>query len=187
MLASGIKETFIRGDGRVQIGYRVADMMDLRDTHSARQRSEWASRGLPRRKDQMGFLDKIKQQATDVASTVVEKTQETAKTGQLQMQLRNLRNEEKEAFEALGRAAHRLHRESRLGEDSSELDAAAGAVADVQSRISDKEAEIAAVKEEEAPAGGDTVESSAEEVVDTPPPPPTDTNATAGGDRPTAL
>ena len=135
----------------------------------------------------MGFLDKIKQQATDVASTVVEKTQETAKTGQLQMQLRNLRNEEKEAFEALGRAAHRLHRESRLGEDSSELDAAAGAVADVQSRISDKEAEIAAVKEEEAPASGDTVESSAEEVVDTPPPLPTDTNATAGGDRPTAL
>ena len=30
----------------------------------------------------MGFLDKIKQQATDVATTVVEKTQETAKSGQ---------------------------------------------------------------------------------------------------------
>jgi hypothetical protein len=144
----------------------------------------------------MGFLDRIKQQASDVASTVVEKTQETAKTGQLQMQLRNLRNEEKEAHEALGRAAYRLHREGRLGEDSTELDAAIGAVKDVESRISEKEAEVAAVKEEEAPSSGDTVESSAEEVVDTAPatsapaaeaPAPGESNATAGGERPTAL
>ena len=46
----------------------------------------------------MGFLDKIKQQATDVASTVVEKTQETAKTGQLQIQLRSLKNDERDAL-----------------------------------------------------------------------------------------
>ena len=45
----------------------------------------------------MGFLDKIKQQATDVATVVVEKTTDTAKTGQLQMQLRSLKGEEKEA------------------------------------------------------------------------------------------
>ena len=32
----------------------------------------------------MDFLDKIKQQATEVATTVVEKTQEAAKTGQAQ-------------------------------------------------------------------------------------------------------
>jgi hypothetical protein len=115
----------------------------------------------------MGFLDKLKQQATDVASTVVEKTQETAKVGQLQMQLRNLRNEEKEAFEALGRAAHRLHGESRLGSEAAELDPAVTAVDDVQTRITQKEAEIAQVREDEAGmAGGDTVESSAEEVVD---------------------
>ena len=52
----------------------------------------------------MGFLDKIKQQATDVATTVVEKTQDTAKTGQLQMQLRSLKSEEKDALADLGAA-----------------------------------------------------------------------------------
>jgi hypothetical protein len=142
----------------------------------------------------MGFLDKIKQQATDVASTVVEKTQETAKTGQLQMQLRNLRSEEKEAFEALGRAAFTLHQEGRLGEEATDLDAAVAAVKDVQSRIADKEAEIAALKDEEPAESGDTVESSAEEVVDAsasgtaaPAPEPGDTNSTAGGERPTAM
>ncbi len=46
----------------------------------------------------MGLLDKVKQQATGIASTVVEKTQETAKTGQLQMQLRNLKGEERDAL-----------------------------------------------------------------------------------------
>jgi len=51
----------------------------------------------------MGFLDKLKQQATDVASTVAEKTQETAKVGQLQVQLRNLRGEERDALNEFGR------------------------------------------------------------------------------------
>ena len=52
----------------------------------------------------MGFLDNIKQQATDLATTVVEKTSDTAKTGQLQMQLRSLKGEEKEALADLGAA-----------------------------------------------------------------------------------
>jgi hypothetical protein len=128
----------------------------------------------------MGFLDKIKQQATDVATTVVEKTQETAKTGQLQMQLRNLRNEEKEAFEALGRAAFTLHQEGRLGEEAADLDAAVAAVKDVQSRIAEKEAEIAAVKDE-------VVDASAPSGTAAPTPEPGDTNSTAGGERPTAM
>src|SRR3954454_25179839 len=97
----------------------------------------------------MGFLDKIKQQATDGASTVVEKTQETAKTGQLQMQLRNLRSEEKEAFEALGGAAFTLHQEGRLGEEAAGLDAAVATMKYVQSRIVDKEAQTSALKDEE--------------------------------------
>ena len=69
----------------------------------------------------MGFLDKIKQQATDVASTVAEKTQETAKVGQLQMQLRSLKGEEKEAFADFGRQAYGLHRDGALAERSGEL------------------------------------------------------------------
>jgi len=36
----------------------------------------------------MGFLDKLTQQASEVASNVAVKTQEVAKTGQLQLQLR---------------------------------------------------------------------------------------------------
>ena len=59
----------------------------------------------------MGFLDKLKQQATDVASTVAEKTQEMAKVGQLQMQLRNLKGEEKDALAEFGRQAYGLYRD----------------------------------------------------------------------------
>jgi hypothetical protein len=105
----------------------------------------------------MGFLDKIKQQATDVATTVVEKTQETAKTGQLQMQLRSLKNEEKDALADLG--------------------AAMMALGDTPASLSDQaESEIAEGREAEGESTSpppatpaDTVESDAEEVVETPP------------------
>lgn len=120
----------------------------------------------------MGFLDKIKQQATDVASTVVEKTQETAKTGQLQMQLRSLKGEEKEAFADFGRQAYGLHRDGALAERSGELASGAARIADLQSQVAAKEQEIADVKGDES----DTVEGSAEEVPEpaasAPPPPP---------------
>ena len=121
----------------------------------------------------MGFLDKIKQQATDVASTVVEKTQETAKTGQLQIQLRSLKNEEKEALADLGVAL------MALGDIPATLTEQAAAVRDARERIAAKEAEIADVREgDDAPAAtGETVESDAEEVVEAP---------QAGGDTPTA-
>lgn len=113
----------------------------------------------------MGFLDKIKQQATDVASTVVEKTQETAKTGQLQMQLRSLKSEEKEALADLGVAL------MALGDIPSALSEQAAAVRSVRERIAAKEAEIADVREgDEVPSAttGETVESEAEEVVEAP-------------------
>lgn len=120
----------------------------------------------------MGFLDKIKQQATDVASTVAEKTQETAKTGQLQMQLRSLKGEEKDALADFGRQAYGLHRDGGLAERSGELASGAARIADLQSQIAAKEQEIADVKGED---GSDTVEASAEEVSEpaaSPPPPP---------------
>ncbi|MDX6494195.1 MAG: hypothetical protein QOE17_181 [Gaiellales bacterium] len=121
----------------------------------------------------MGFLDKIKQQATDVASTVVEKTQETAKTGQLQMQLRSLKNEEKEALADLGIAL------MALGDIPAALTEQAAAVRDARERIAAKEGEIADVREgDDVPAAtGETVESDAEEVVEAP---------QAGGDTPTS-
>jgi hypothetical protein len=113
----------------------------------------------------MSFLEKIKQQATDVATTVVDKTQETAKTGQIQIQLRNLKNEEKDALVALGREAHRLHQEGKLAEASAAdtLDSLVASVNDVRSRIADKEHEMAA-KTGAEPDDGETVESEAEEV-----------------------
>jgi hypothetical protein len=114
----------------------------------------------------MGFLDKIKQQATDVASTVVEKTQETAKTGQLQMQLRGLKNEEKDALSDLGAAM------MALGDTPSSLSDQADRVRQIRLRIATKETEIAEVRESEAAepaaAAADTVESDAEEVVEAP-------------------
>jgi uncharacterized protein YhaN len=119
----------------------------------------------------VGFLDKLKQQATEVATTVAEKTQETAKMGQLQVQLRNLRNEEREALADFGRAAFALHEEGALAERSGELAGAAAKVSDLREQIAAKEAEIAAVKSDGdggTAASSDTVESSAEEVADTP-------------------
>ena len=109
----------------------------------------------------MGFLDKIKQQATDVASQVAEKTQETAKVGQLQMQLRSLKGEEKDAHADFGRQAYGLHREGALSKRSGELASGAARIADLQSQIAAKEQEIADVKGDD---GSDTVEGSAEEV-----------------------
>ncbi|MFI5049776.1 MAG: hypothetical protein ACHQEA_07930 [Gaiellales bacterium] len=112
----------------------------------------------------MSFLDKIKQQATDVATTVVDKTQETAKTGQIQIQLRNLKSEEKDALVALGRETYRLHQEGQLdgAKAADTLDSLAASVNDVRSRIAAKEDEIAAKTGDEPT--GETVESEAEEV-----------------------
>lgn len=113
----------------------------------------------------MGFLDKLKQQATDVATTVVEKTQETAKTGQLQIQLRNLKAEEKEALADLGAGL------MALGDVPPTLSDQASRVREVREKISAKESEIAEVREgDDEPAAastastGDTVESDAVEV-----------------------
>jgi cell division protein FtsB len=126
----------------------------------------------------MGFLDEIKQRATDVASQVAERTQETAKAGQLHMQLRSLKGEEKDALADFGRQAYGLHREGALSERSGELASGAARIADLQSQIAAKEQEIADVKGAD---GSDTVEGSAEEVQEPaapepsasePPPPP---------------
>jgi len=132
----------------------------------------------------MGFLDKLKQQATDVASTVAEKTQETAKVGQLQVQLRNLRGEERDALNEFGREAYNLQEAGALAERSGELAGAAAKIADIRAQIADKEQEIAAVRSDSGGAGdgdggtpaGETVESSAEEVAE-----PAPTNPTADG------
>jgi hypothetical protein len=117
----------------------------------------------------MGFLDKIKQQATDVATTVVEKTQETAKSGQAQLQLRSLKGEEKEALADLGAAM------IALAEAPPSLSDQIARVHDIRDKIAAKEQEIADAREDDEPvaaAPGDTVEGEAEEVADTPPPAP---------------
>jgi hypothetical protein len=115
----------------------------------------------------MGFLDKLKQEASGVASTVAEKTQEVAKVGQLQVQLRNLHGEERDALNEFGREAYNLFEANALAERSGELAGAAAKIADVRGQIAAKEQEIAALKSDghsEAEAPADTVESSAEEV-----------------------
>jgi predicted nucleic acid-binding Zn-ribbon protein len=117
----------------------------------------------------MGFLDKIVQQATDVASTVVEKTQDTAKTGQLQMQLRSLKSEEKDALADLGAAM------VALGETPESLADQVAKVTDTREKIATKEREIAERRESDEAAAeaaadpAETVESDAEEVADAPP------------------
>ena len=119
----------------------------------------------------MGFLDKLTQQASEVASSVAEKTQEVAKTGQLQVQLRNLNGEERDALVEFGREAFSLHQANALAERSGELAGAAAKIADIRAQIAAKEQEIAAVKSDGssgAAPSSDTVESSAEEVADTP-------------------
>lgn len=128
----------------------------------------------------MGFLDKLTQQASGVASTVAEKTQEVAKTGQLQVQLRNLNGEERDALVEFGREAFNLHQAGALAERSGELAGPAAKIVDIRAQIAAKEGELAAVKSDgssdDGAAASDTVESSAEEVADpapaaeTPPP-----------------
>ena len=119
----------------------------------------------------MGFLDKLTQQASEVASNVAVKTQEVAKTGQLQLQLRNLHGEERDALVEFGREAFNLHQANALAERSGELAGAAARVTDIRAQIAEKEQEIAAVKSDgaagDAPSS-DTVESSAEEVAEPP-------------------
>ena len=128
----------------------------------------------------MGFLDNIKQQATDLATTVVEKTTDTAKTGQLQMQLRSLKGEEKEALADLGAAM------IALGESPASLADHTAKVHELRDKVSAKEQEIADVRQAEGAAAdgsAETVESEAEEVSDTPPPAAAD--AAAPDDAPT--
>jgi uncharacterized protein involved in exopolysaccharide biosynthesis len=128
----------------------------------------------------MGFLDKLTQQATAVAGSVAEKTQEVAKTGQLQVQLRNLNGEERDAVAEFGREAFNLYQANALAERSGELAGAAAKIADLREQIAAKEADIAAVKSDGSgdAAASDTVESSAEEVADTPADASTDGGAT---------
>jgi hypothetical protein len=106
----------------------------------------------------MGLLDKLRAQATEVAGQVVEKTQETARVGPLQLQLRTLRGEEKDALADFGREAYRLHSEGGLAEGSSELTAAAARIADERARIAEKEQEIAEARGEPASTPEGTVE-----------------------------
>jgi hypothetical protein len=118
----------------------------------------------------MGFLDKLTQQATDVASTVAEKTKETAKLGQLQVQLRNLRGEERDALAEFGREAHNLYQAGALSERSGELAGAAAKIGDLRTQVAAKEDEIASMKAADGGSGdgaaSDTVEGSAEEVAE---------------------
>src|SRR4029078_6963325 len=112
----------------------------------------------------MGFLDKLKQDATGVATTVAEKTQEVAKVGQLHVQLRNLHGEERDALVEFGREAFNLHQANALAERSGELAGAAARITDIRAQIAEKEQEIAAVKSDDLAdeaAPSDTVESSA--------------------------
>jgi hypothetical protein len=121
----------------------------------------------------MGFLDKLTQQASDVASTVAEKTQEVAKAGQLHVQLRNLHGEERDALVEFGREAFNLHEAQALAERSGELAGPAARIVDIRAQIAAKEQEIAAGKSDgsadDAVPASDTVESSAEEVADAAP------------------
>jgi hypothetical protein len=94
----------------------------------------------------MEFLDKLKVQATDVASTVAEKTQETVKTGQLQMQLRTLKGEEKDALTDFGRNTYALYQQGELPERSGELAGAAAKISDLRRQIDEKVAEITELK-----------------------------------------
>jgi hypothetical protein len=116
----------------------------------------------------MSLFEKLRTQATEVATTVVERTQDTAKTGQLQLQLRNLRSEERDALVRLGDLAHTLVSEGRLDDAATELQPLVSVVTDVRERIAKREAELAAKRAEGAEETADdgTVESTAEEISD---------------------
>ena len=115
----------------------------------------------------MEFLDKLKVQAMDVATTVAERTQETAKTGQLQMQLRTLKGEEKDALTEFGRSAYGLYAQNGLAERSGELAGAAAKIAELRRQVDEKVAEIAELKgdSDEDADSDDPVETDAEERV----------------------
>src|SRR4029079_8570589 len=163
MLDHAAEEPLVHIHRGGEVVHGMADMMDgfrMHLTASQRTRNEGVC---------MGFLDKLTQQASEVASSVAVKTQEVAKTGQLQVQLRNLNGEERDALVEFGREAFNLHQANALAERSGELAGAAAKITDIRAQIAAKEQEIAAVKSDgaagDAPSS-DTVESSAEEVAE---------------------
>jgi len=130
----------------------------------------------------MGFLDKLKQDATGVATTVAEKTQEVAKVGQLHVQLRNLHGEERDALVEFGREAFNLHQANALAERSGELAGAAAKITDIRAQVAAKEQEVADLTSngsDDAAPSSDTVESSAEEVAEAPADAPSNGGPTA--------
>ena len=170
MLECAAEHSLVDVERRIEIDHGMPDMMDLESAHGAEIVVDGRERtGSKRRETSMGLLDKVKQQATDIASTVVEKTQETAKTGQLQMQLRNLKGELKDAQAEVGKEIHRLHKTGDLGEVPPSVQPLLDKSNDIEQKVSDKEAEIAAASKTEAEAGtatGETVDGTAEEVSD---------------------
>ena len=119
----------------------------------------------------MDFLDRLKVQAVDVATTVADKTQDAARLGQLQMQLRTLKGEERDALTDFGRNAHALFQTGSLAERSGELAGISTRIGDLRKQIDAKVTEIAELRgsgEDEDPDA--PVESSAEELRDPEPP-----------------
>lgn len=173
MLEFAAEHALVDVECRIEFDHGVPDMMNLESAHGAEIVVDAPGHtGSKRRETRMGLLDKVKQQATDIASTVVEKTQETAKTGQLQMQLRNLKGELKDAQAELGKELHRLHKSGEVGELPPSVQPLLDKSNDLEQKVSDKEAEIAAASKSEADgsaASGETVDGTAEEVPDTPP------------------
>ncbi len=114
----------------------------------------------------MDFLDKLKGQAVDVANTVADRTQDAAKLGQLQMQLRTLKSEERDALTDFGRNAHALFEHGALGERSGELAGLSTRITDLRKQIEAKVTEIAEMRGSSDDDPDAPVEASAEELRD---------------------
>ena len=104
------EQPLVGAHGGVQVVNSVTDMMDEPGLHGPGIVGDARDEEV-----QVSFFDKLKEQAIDVATTVADKTQETAKTGQLQMQLRSLKGEESDALTEFGRAAYAPARAERAG------------------------------------------------------------------------
>ncbi len=92
----------------------------------------------------MGFLDKVKEKATDA----LEQGKDVAQTQQAKLALRKLEAEESEALAAFGNAAFTFYEAGTLSQQS-DLGAAAERIRAARQAVAEKKAEIGAGADDE--------------------------------------
>ncbi len=134
-------------DGSGEIRYRDAHMVQVTGGHAAHRATMALSVDPYRGVVDMGFLDKVKEKASEA----IEQGKDVAAGQQLKLQLKKLEGEEEEALSAFGNAAFTLYEAGTLSM-SSDLAAAAERIRTARAAIEAKKAEASAAGDDDTAA-----------------------------------